>query len=466
MKIEIRNFGPINTFSYDLSKDFIVTYGDNNIGKSYSMQIVYLLIKNLIEFTTMGTRYIGSYYSSGFGMLHENSYEKCDKIINNFLEEEEESKDITDVISKLFFESIGESILSPFMNSCNNTFGNFERTLEKQPVIQVDFEDYNLSIDLKKATIIGKIDIKPIYLKKADTDYFKSKSYKNYEAVYVSKNNTEKPIGALVDINRKMLNNFAIYVNKNFDSVYFLPASRSGIYSGMNAFGSIIAELSKNRAYLTRKIELPGISEPISDYFINLSSIKQKVSEKYSVYYNQIEDKILKGKVSFDKNKNALVYTPKDIEMQFEMTEVSSMVSEISPIVAFLKYILAYPVRRSRLMMSKSILFIEEPEAHLHPNNQIQLIEVFSELAAAGVKLVISSHSNYVFNKLNNLLLSKKLDYKVYQPIFLDMTKEGSFSRFMHIDELGVDDENFVDVSERLYFEREEIIQQLNMEDE
>ena len=44
----------------------------------------------------------------------------------------------------------------------------------------------------------------------------------------------------------------------------------------MGAFSSIVAELSKNKAMLTRKIELPGISEPISDYFLMLSNIRGK----------------------------------------------------------------------------------------------------------------------------------------------------------------------------------------------
>ena len=43
MKIKIVNFGPIKEFEFDLSKKLIVTYGDNNIGKSYAMQVVYLL---------------------------------------------------------------------------------------------------------------------------------------------------------------------------------------------------------------------------------------------------------------------------------------------------------------------------------------------------------------------------------------------------------------------------------------
>ena len=42
MKIMIERFGPIDKFEYDLDKALIVTYGNNNFGKSYAVQIVYL----------------------------------------------------------------------------------------------------------------------------------------------------------------------------------------------------------------------------------------------------------------------------------------------------------------------------------------------------------------------------------------------------------------------------------------
>ena len=54
MKIKIVNFGPIKEFEFDLSKKLIVTYGDNNIGKSYAMQVVYLLFKKIIDLSTFG----------------------------------------------------------------------------------------------------------------------------------------------------------------------------------------------------------------------------------------------------------------------------------------------------------------------------------------------------------------------------------------------------------------------------
>ena len=47
MKISIKNFGPIHSFDFDLEKDFHVIYGKNNIGKSYAISLVYLILKKL-----------------------------------------------------------------------------------------------------------------------------------------------------------------------------------------------------------------------------------------------------------------------------------------------------------------------------------------------------------------------------------------------------------------------------------
>lgn len=48
MRVKIENWGPIETCEYDLDKSVVVTYGENNIGKSYAMQLIYLCLKNLM----------------------------------------------------------------------------------------------------------------------------------------------------------------------------------------------------------------------------------------------------------------------------------------------------------------------------------------------------------------------------------------------------------------------------------
>ncbi len=461
MKIKIERFGPIREFTYDLDKDLIITYGNNNIGKSYAMQIVYLLLKAFSgDLYEQRQFYIELLFSRH--IVSNFRDKKLEGLLQDFMKAGESVKDISDIINMEVYEGLGDMLLPDFMNSCHNTFGNFERTLEQTPLIHVRHNEFAFVINLKLKKIEGTIDSEGIRLKKADSDFHKSGNERDYFDICVAED-IESSIAILYEQVQKRLATCVESIAALFDGIHFLPASRSGIYSGMNAFGAIVAELSKNRTYFTKKIEFPGISEPISDYFISLSNIKSGINEELRSYFTQIEDEVLKGKVIFDKGKNALLYKPQNMEANFEMTEVSSMVSEISPIVAFLKYILGSQKKQEK--RGKSILFIEEPEAHLHPNNQIALMEIFAGLIYADVKLIMSSHSNYVFNKLNNLILGGVLDYNVYQPIVLVDSESGSTSKILQMDELGADDENFIDVSEKLYEEREEIIQRLNMEE-
>lgn len=438
MKIKITDFGPIKEFEFDFSKKLIATYGDNNIGKSYAMQVVYLLLKafmnapidekKLTQVFLDWCKSIGNVNrtSDNESLLAENQAE-----YNN---------------STYLYENIAELIIPQFINSCRNTFGNFDLILSKNPHIYFTLRQHFMDIDIKNETITGKMN-----------------------SSYNAEKNSKAALGYveyLYKIN-PVLNEIVSEIQNEVGQIYFMPASRSGIYSGMNAFGAIVAELSKNRSALTKKIELPGISEPVADYFIALSGIpnygtftSETMNDEVRKCCDTIENKILKGKVLIDKNKNSLMYAPEDMDVQYSLTEVSSMVSEVSPIVAFLRYVLVN--KDKNYIDNIGILFIEEPEAHLHPNNQLKLMEVFAELAQAGITIVMSSHSNYVFNKLNNLVLSGKLDYNIYEPILLEKGEDGSVSKLMHIDECGADDENFLDVSEALYNEREQIIQELN----
>ncbi len=46
MKITIENFGPIHHCEFDLDKDFHLIVGENNVGKSYAVKIIYIILKS------------------------------------------------------------------------------------------------------------------------------------------------------------------------------------------------------------------------------------------------------------------------------------------------------------------------------------------------------------------------------------------------------------------------------------
>jgi predicted ATPase len=173
----------------------------------------------------------------------------------------------------------------------------------------------------------------------------------------------------------------------------------------------------------------------------------------------EIEQTILGGEVIFDDDTKKMIYKPYNTDLYLEMFQVSSMAAEISPLVLFLKYIIAPSHNKKE---SKSLLFIEEPEAHLHPEIQVKLMEIFAKLVKENIKIIITSHSDFMFNKMNNLILEKKLDVSNISAIIFEQSEQGSISKVLPTDKLGVEDENFITTIEHLFNERTEIIERLN----
>ncbi|NCU32065.1 MAG: hypothetical protein EOM23_03830, partial [Candidatus Moranbacteria bacterium] len=270
-------------------------------------------------------------------------------------------------------------------------------------------------------------------------------------------------------------------INKLIAGIHYLPASRSGLYQALSAFGQIVAELSKSRAFLTKKIELPNISEPLSDYFLKLTEIKvnKRIFEEKPVnkIAEEIETDILRGQVEFDPKTKKIFYMPEGTNLRLDLSATSSMVSELSPIVSFLRYVITatptsgrYFIRKKsgkidRDKSPKHLMMIEEPEAHLHPEIQLKMTEIFSRLVGAGVKIVITTHSNYIFNKVNNLILDRRFTIGNMSSKVFKTTDKGSEGIELSADELGIEDENFIDVSEYLYNEKIELIEKLNQHD-
>ncbi|MBY6258552.1 AAA family ATPase, partial [Phytobacter diazotrophicus] len=263
------------------------------------------------------------------------------------------------------------------------------------------------------------------------------------------------------------------YLTKNISGVHYLPASRSGLYQALSAFGQIIAELSRNRSFLSKKIELPGISEPVSDYFIKLSDIrvskKSFEEKKLNVLAKEIEEDILGGTVEFNSNTKQLMFYPGETNLKLELSSTSSMVSELAPIVSYLRYVLTKPrpdsfPKRTVGEKNKALVMIEEPEAHLHPDVQIKLTEIFGKLVGADIKLIITTHSNFIFNKVNNLIIKKTalnsnegLSEENVSSLVFKYTKKGSVALPMQTDQFGISDDNFTEPTEFLFDEKMEL---------
>ncbi|WP_323611508.1 AAA family ATPase [Pectobacterium versatile] len=488
MKIGLRNFGPIREFDIDLEKDFHLLIGQNSIGKSYAITAIYLVIKKLLELRNMRD-------FSYFGFIEEimtsdeySMINRPDKIKDFLASESQKEINISDSLNsdlKFFFE---KTFLRELSNSLINTFSSLSNvknkfSLEDETLIILSIPyifEITCKVNENDISIKSIISNDKVLLKKSKR--VRNNHYGNETSLYIKDDATISV--QLMQFSENYLNlcqvKFGVlirYLTDQISGVHYLPASRSGLYQALSAFGQIIAELSRNRSFLSKKIELPGISEPVSDYFIKLSDIrvskKNFEEKKLNLIAKEIEDYILGGIVEFNSNTKQLMFSPKRTKLKLELSSTSSMVSELAPIVSYLRYVLTKPrpvirIRNDGAKQKKSLVMIEEPEAHLHPEVQIKLTEIFEKLVGADIKLIITTHSNFIFNKVNNLIIKKKAGYSddgfskdnVNSMVFKN-TDHGSVAVPMDTDEFGISDNNFIEPTESLFEEKMSLFSQI-----
>lgn len=92
-----------------------------------------------------------------------------------------------------------------------------------------------------------------------------------------------------------------------------------------------------------------------------------------------------------------------------------------------------------------TLLFLENPEAHLHPQGQAKIGELMALAAANGIQIIVETHSDHILNGVR--LAIKEGMIKPNQTNFLFFTGETINERFKHyILKPKVDDNGRIDV--------------------
>ena len=70
------------------------------------------------------------------------------------------------------------------------------------------------------------------------------------------------------------------------------------------------------------------------------------------------------------------------------------------------------------------IIIIENPEIHLHPKAQSELVDFFILIANAGIQLIIETHSDHIFNGIRVNVFKKKLSLSKLAVNFFTLTED------------------------------------------
>jgi len=107
-------------------------------------------------------------------------------------------------------------------------------------------------------------------------------------------------------------------------------------------------------------------------------------------------DSIVGGE--YRATKEGLYYLPNKSNVKLTMGESASSVRSLLNVGIYLRHI-ARP---------GDILMIDEPELNLHPMNQRLMARVLAMLVNAGVKVFITTHSDYIIKEINTLIMLRK----------------------------------------------------------
>ena len=240
---------------------------------------------------------------------------------------------------------------------------------------------------------------------------------------------------------------------------YYLPAARSGI---MQSLGVIKLSLIKRTTRIDLdRLETSTFSGMIADFLEWVISYTEIGTSSSSIrrVAEQLETELLEGRIEVKRSTpeaySEFLYRPDQGKETLRMSHASAMVSELTPLVYLLQGIIG----------PGDLIIIEEPESHLHPGAQTKIAQTLVRLVRAGVRVLITTHSNYLLQQIGNLIregeLQKLGESTSESAGYLKKEEVGAWQFYKNepVTELpfdlveGIEPEDHLDIAEDLYNE-------------
>ena len=197
---------------------------------------------------------------------------------------------------------------------------------------------------------------------------------------------------------------------------HYLPADRTGVmHAHRVAVGSLIAQAPY--AGFQRNDQFPALSGVLADFLGELTDMGELQNPMIPPWVRRfaretrggnstlaegLESKLLGGTVN---NRPSSIgypmffFQPDGWARDLPLMNASSMISELAPVVLYLR----------RVVSPGEVLIIEEPESHLHPALQVEFVRHIAAMVHAGVRVMLTTHSEWVLDELINLVRLSEL---------------------------------------------------------
>ena len=386
VEISVKNFGPIADATINLHP-LTVFVGSSNTGKTYFSTLIYALHGIFKGFSRLpsGYRQLGTF---GFYNLFS-----------------ERNPDIRAILKKL--------------NTPDQSFKFSDLPQETRVTLQSEIQDIeSLKAELKRCFDLnsvrelirlknGQRDKMSVSLKVSEENQslwnFSSEASESYLTTCgsINKNLVLYPKEWLASKGKFDLDDlyveFPFKLSEYTENRIYLPAARSGIMQSHRVIASSLVERA-TRGGLPL-LEIPTFSGIVADFMQQLILHKESDAPNEEMIHlaETIESDVLAGQILMKPSASGypeFLYRPTNMGEEVRLTRAASMVSELAPIVLFLR----------GGTRAGDTLIIEEPEAHLHPGGQTEIALTLAGLVRAGVRVVVTTHSDWLLKEIANLI--------------------------------------------------------------
>ena len=452
-RVEVRNFGPIESGAVDM-RPLTVFVGPSNTGKTYFAILIYALHRVLGGFLRLPV--IGWFYHD-HRLISESlkprsmdfATKKKLKILLDKMNNDDRNIRISD-FPEILHDVIRNSLEHPefLPNDVKNEIarcfdveslsdlihlsGKSDKVNLSLIISEENRDLWRLCMDMSRSEIVANshvsdMTIFPNTWIDSELVHGKLSGLKDIlnRELRSTRNWRSRPY--LLDLFDKLFMSTDSFAEEG-NGAHYLPAARSGIMQSHRVIASSLVTRS-TRAGLERFPELPTFSGVMADFMqrLILHEDSEPDDQTMKKLADQLESETLAGKIRTNRPTSGgypeFVYRPRNTEQDIRLTRASSMVSELAPVVLFLRG----AVGRG------DTLIIEEPEAHLHPAAQTRMALTLARMVRAGVRVVVTTHSDWLLKEIGNLMREGELGEQADQS-----SSEAELPSSLRPDDVGI----------------------------
>lgn len=374
MRFTLKNLGRLEEATIDLSRDLIVLTGPNNTSKTYVAYAIYGFLKTIpgsLAHTLLGPR---GFWPAAFSEDHEID-------ISRLVRQEQ----------RLWLDTAASAC------SLSDIFASDEQFASKASIIaEVDEAQFQQNEAQLAATEIAH----PVSGRRVRVDEQSHSVMLTLPAFVMGSEAAEDHhVWAASAMIRDLI----------FPSTpHILTAERSAIHlfgrelsmRRTDLVDSLLARTGKaanNRDPLTllgqraRRYSMPirdGLRE------VDDLAVLRKNTSPLAGVADRLGHDVMAGRIQVADDGD-MAFHPEGATSGISMSLASSSVKALSSLSFYLRH----------LAQVGDFLIIDEPELNLHPDNQRRVAKLLVRIARSGVKVMISTHSDYVIREINNAIM-------------------------------------------------------------